>query len=139
MKRVPCSPMTSPPPLPARAPEVPCLAPLLPPPPPPWVGEAEVRRVDSLRSPATNAPSRYELADKNSRAALDRIDPAQDADSAAMYAYQIGRVYEKQERLDLAVKQYYTLLYAAAARTAEAYTAEGRRWLDKARTRLESI
>ena len=105
----------------------------------PWVGEAHGRLGDCLRITATNDPARYELAYKNYRAALDRIDPAQDADSAAMYAYQIGRVYEKQERLDLAVKQYYTLLYAAAARTAEAYTAEGRRWLDKARTRLESI
>ena len=105
----------------------------------PWVGEAHGRLGDCLRITATNDPARYELAYAHYRAALDRLDPEQDPDAAAMYAYQIGRVYEKQERLDLAVKQYYTLLYTAAARTAEAYTAEGRRWLDKARTRLESI
>lgn len=105
----------------------------------PWVGEAHGRLGDCLRITATNDPARYELAYAHYRAALDRLDPEQDPDAAAMYAYQIGRVYEKQERLDLAVKQYYSLLYTAAARTADAYTEEGRRWLDKARTRLESI
>ena len=105
----------------------------------PWVGEAHGLLGDCLRITATNDPARYELAYKNYRAALDRLNDGRDPDAAARYAYQIGRVYEKQERLDLAVKQYYALLYAAADLTAQAYAAEGRRWVDRARTRLEAI
>lgn len=101
-----------------------------------WLGDAYGRLGDCLLITATDDPERYAQALQNYREARLRLE--QDPDAAAMYDYKIGRVYEKQGRLDAAAEQYARLLYGAIAAPAR-LSELGRDWLRKARARLAAI
>ena len=86
--------------------------------------------------PGGGDPERYALALDAFREAQARLEA--DADAEAMYAYKIGRVYEKQNRPDDAAEQYTRQLYRALARP-NRYGEDGTAWLRKTLTRLRAI
>ena len=102
----------------------------------PWIGAAYGRLGDCFFVTATDDPERYALALDAFREAQARLEA--DADAEAMYAYKIGRVYEKQNRPDDAAEQYTRQLYRALARP-NRYGEDGTAWLRKTLARLRAI
>lgn len=105
-----------------------------------WAVEAWGRKGDCLSTMGVDHPARYAEAITAYREMISRLDA--DSELRLQYQYKIGRVLEKQKRIDEAIEQYYkeVVVRFLDDRTKGVWYGEnGRAWFLKAVYQLSDL